>query len=258
MLLCPALIALLSGVTTASPVFVEPASPAAPARPLPLPPLPGRSDELGPQGRRALIGGVVAAHLVGGWALLQIDAVRNAVIDAAPVLMVDMIAPAEPPKPEPPPPAPQPKKLAPAPAPLIAAAPTPTPAPPAFVAPPPEPAPPQPVNVAPAPPAPPAPVAQPLAPVLKQVAPSAVRYVKEPTLNFPLLAKRAREQGTVVLRITVDVNGRLKDAWVHKSSGFERIDQAALKDIHSARFVPQMEDGKPVEWQTLAPLAYDL
>jgi protein TonB len=101
-------------------------------------------------------------------------------------------------------------------------------------------------------------VAQPLAQVIKQVAPSAVRYVKEPTLNFPLLAKRAREQGTVVLRITVDVNGRLKEAWVHKSSGFERIDQAALKDIHSARFVPQMEDGKPVEWQTLAPLAYDL
>lgn len=206
-----------------------------------------------------MTGGVVAVHLVGGWALLQLDVVRDAVKQAAPVLMVDMVAPAEPPKPEPPPPAPQPKKLAPAPAPLIAAAPTPTPAPPTFVAPPPEPAPPQPVNVTPAPPAPPAPApAPPMAPVLKQVPPSAVRYLKEPTLNFPLLSKRAKEQGTVVLRITVDVNGRLKEAWVQKSSGFERLDQAALKDIHSARFAPQMEDGKPVEWQTLAPLAYDL
>jgi len=246
-------------VTSASTVLVESASPA-PAPALSAPPLPpSRGDELGPQGRRWLTGGVVAVHLVGGWALLQLDVVRDAVKQAAPVLMVDMIAPAEPPKPEPPPPAPQPKKLAPAPVPLIAAAPTPTPAPPTFVAPPPEPAPPQPVNVTPAPPAPPAPApAPPMAPVLKQVPPSAVRYLKEPTLNFPLLSKRAKEQGTVVLRITVDVNGRLKEAWVQKSSGFERLDQAALKDIHSARFAPQMEDGKPVEWQTLAPLAYDL
>lgn len=85
-----------------------------------------------------------------------------------------------------------------------------------------------------------------------------MRYVKLPELNFPALSKRAREQGTVVLRITVDVNGRLKDATVHRSSGFERIDQAALQDIRSARFAPYTEDGKPVEWQTLAPLAYEL
>jgi protein TonB len=97
-----------------------------------------------------------------------------------------------------------------------------------------------------------------LAQVLKQVPPSAVRYVKEPVLNYPLLSRRAREQGTVVLRITVDATGRLKEAWVHRSSGFERLDQAALQDIRSARFTPQMEDGKPVEWQTLAPLAYEL
>ena len=106
--------------------------------------------------------------------------------------------------------------------------------------------------------APPAPAPTPMAQVIKQVPPSAVRYLKEPVLNFPLMSKRAREQGTVVLRITVDVNGRLKDAWVQKSSGFERLDQQALQDMRSARFAPQMEDGKPVEWQTLAPLAYDL
>lgn len=237
-------------------------SPASAAvRPVALPP--ARGDELGPQGRRLLVGGVVAAHLAGGWALLQLEVVRETLREAAPVLMVDMIAPAEAPKPEapppPPPPRPRPQPPAPSPAPLIAAAPTPTPAPPAFVAPPPEPLPPPAVSVAPAPPAPPAPAAPPpLTTVLKQVSPSAVRYVKEPVLHYPLLSRRAREQGTVVLRITVDAGGRLKEAWVHRSSGFERLDQAALQDIRSARFTPQMEDGKPVEWQTLAPLAYDL
>ncbi|MFN3304384.1 MAG: energy transducer TonB, partial [Roseateles sp.] len=108
-----------------------------------------------------------------------------------------------------------------------------------------------------APAAPPAP-APTAAPGPRQIAPSAVRYQKLPELHFPALAKRAGEQGTVVLRITVDATGRLKQASVHRSSGFERIDQAALQDIRSARFVPYMEDGKPVEWQTLAPLAYEL
>ena len=94
--------------------------------------------------------------------------------------------------------------------------------------------------------------------MLKQIAPSAVRYLTLPKLNFPLLSKRAHESGVVVLRITVDVAGRLKDATVQKSSGFERLDQQALQDIRSARFMPQMEDGKPIEWGTRAPLAYDL
>jgi protein TonB len=256
----PPFLALLSGVTTANPVLVEPASPPAAARAIALPPLPpGRGDELGPQGRRALISGVVVAHLVGGWALLQVDAVRNAVIDAAPVLMVDMIAPAEPPKPEPPPPAPQPKKLAPAPAPIIAAAPTPTPAPPAFVTPPPEPAPPQPVNVAPVPPAPPAPVAQPPAPPApKLIPPSALRYLKEPPQDYPLLSRRAKEQGVVTLRVTVDASGHLKDATVHKSSGFERLDQAALQSIRKAVFSPYVENGKAIDVQALAAFDYSL
>ena len=226
---------------------------------MPVPP-PPRGDELGPNGRRALIGGVVAAHIVGGWALLQLDVVRDAVKDVVPVMMVDMIAPAERPKPEPPPPVPQPKRMAPAPAPapIIAAAPTPTPAPPTFVAPEPVPAPPQPVNVAPAPPAPPAPQPTPMAQVIKQIPPSAVRYVKEPPYDYPLLSKRAKEQGTVVLRITVDANGHLKEAFIHKSSGFERLDQAALQSIRKALFVPYMENGKAIEVQALAPIDYSL
>lgn len=247
-------------MTTASPVFVESAPPPAPARALTAPPLPpARGDELGPQGRRALIGGVVVAHLVGGWALMQIDAVRQAVIEAAPVLMVDMIAPVEPPKPEPPPPAPQPKKPAPAPAPIIAAAPTPTPAPPTFVTPPPEPAPPQPVNIAPAPPAPPAPVAQPPAPPApKLIPPTALRYIKEPPQDYPLLSRRAKEQGVVVLRLTIDASGHLKDATVHKSSGFERLDQAALQNIRKALFSPYLENGKAIDVQALAALDFTL
>lgn len=248
-------------MTSATPVLVEPA-PAAPARALPLPPPPpARGDELGPLGRRVLVGSVVAAHLVGCWALMQVDAVREAVAQAMPVLMVDLVAPAEPPPPPPPPPPPAPvQRVAPAPAPVIAAAPTPTVAPPAFVAPPPEPAPPPVVAVAPAPPAPPA--AQPAppapAPGPRQVAASAVRFTKQPVTTFPALSRRNGEQGIVVLRLLIDAAGLLKDVRLHKSSGFERLDQAALMDIRTARFAPYVEDGKAVDIQVIVPIDYTL
>ncbi|HEY1092670.1 MAG TPA: energy transducer TonB, partial [Burkholderiaceae bacterium] len=209
------------------------------------------------QGRALLTGGVLLAHLLAGWALLQVDAVRLAVQQVVPTLMVDMIAPPEPEKPVAQPP--KAKALpTPAPPPLIAAAPTPspTPTPPVFVAPIPVPAPPTPLVSAPVPPAPPV-QAAPAPAALKQVPPSAVRYLVMPKLHFPLLSQRAKESGVVVLRIVVDAEGRLKSASVQQSSGFARLDEQAKQDIRSARFVPQTEDGKPVEWETLAPLAYD-
>lgn len=77
----------------------RPATPAPrPAAPAPLLPQPGQADELGPTARRALYGGVLAAHVLGGWALLQVDAVRQAVVEAAPI-MVSLIQAPEPPKP---------------------------------------------------------------------------------------------------------------------------------------------------------------
>lgn len=237
---------------------VRPATPAPrPAAPAPLLPQSGQADELGPVARRALYGGVLAAHVLGGWALLQVDAVRQAVVEAAPI-MVSLIQAPEPPKPTPPPPpAPQPLKPRPAPTPVIAAAPSPAPAPPAFVAPEPSPAP-APVAAVPAPPAPPAPPVPAAPPAPKLIPPSAVRYLVEPKMTVPLLSRRLGEQGLVHLRIVVDAKGLLKDASIRKSSGFARLDQQALQDIRSARFAPYTENGQPIEWETTALLSYEL
>lgn len=93
---------------------------------------------------------------------------------------------------------------------------------------------------------------------IKQVPPSAVRYLVEPRLTVPLLSRRLGESGIVHLRILVDTRGHLKDAALKKSSGFERIDSQALKDIRSARFAPYLENGQPQEWETTALLSYEL
>lgn len=95
-------------------------------------------------------------------------------------------------------------------------------------------------------------------PAPKLIPASAVRYLVEPKMAVPLLSRRMGEQGTVVLLIVVDAQGLLKEASVKQSSGYARLDQAALQEIRSARFAPYVENGQPIEWQTLAPMAYEL
>jgi protein TonB len=193
------------------------------------------ADELSPAARRVLICSVLAAHGLGGWALLQVDVVRQAVLQDVPI-MVSLMAAAEPPKPLPPkprPPAPLPtprrQKPRPAPTPLMAAAPTPVPvpvpvpapAPVRFAVPMPEPAPVAAavasLVAAPAPPARPAPPVAVALATPKRVPTSAVRYLVEPKMTVPLLSRRMGEQGTVYLLIVVDAQGRLKEASLQKS-----------------------------------------
>ncbi|MDT8998288.1 TonB family protein [Paucibacter sp. APW11] len=220
------------------------------------------------QGSRLRSGFGVAAvlvHLLLLWAVLQASPVRSRLAEVAPALVVQMLAPTPPAEPvqvqrkplnEPAAlnSAVQPALLAPPSISVVAevaAAPatvsTPTAAPIAAPLPSPQQSPSSSTTPAAA-----------AAPALKQIPPHALRYLALPRLNYPLLSKRAREAGVVVLRIVVDSQGWLKDAAVHKSSGFERLDQQALQDIRSARFAPQTDEGRPVEWETLAPLAYEL
>ncbi|HEV6965163.1 TonB family protein, partial [Roseateles sp.] len=167
-------------------------------------------------------------------------------------------APAEPPKPLPPTPVAMPDLKVPAPTliepPLIAIAAAPAPAPVVAALPPPPPAA-VPVQTAPTPVVQ---VAPPPAPALKRIPASAVRYLREPRMTVPLMSKRLRESGVVQLRVVVDVNGLPREITLAKSSGFTRLDEQALLDMRSARFVPQTENGQPVEWEVIAPMSYEV
>jgi protein TonB len=92
-------------------------------------------------------------------------------------------------------------------------------------------------------PPPPAPVPAPVEPV--RVLPKLdARRSQEP--EYPLASRRLGEQGSVVLEVLVDVDGRVSEARLVQSSGFERLDQAALAGVkNNYRFVPGTVDGKP-------------
>lgn len=248
----------MSAATAPTPsIAVRPVRPAAP---LPL----ARRGEVGPAERRSLVALVAAAHLLAAWGLLQVDSVRSAVHEVAP-MMVDLLAPPAPPPPVPPPEPPPPAKVLPRlapppPAPLLAAAPAPVPVPESFTtpAPPPEPPPPAPVAATPAPPAPVAPPPPPAPPPRKVVPATAVEYTRLPPVEVPRLSRRAGESGTVWLRVVVDVRGQPAQVSVARSSGYARLDEQALWAMRQARFKPHTEDGRPIELEVTAPVEYTL
>ncbi|MET0657372.1 MAG: energy transducer TonB [Steroidobacteraceae bacterium] len=66
--------------------------------------------------------------------------------------------------------------------------------------------------------------------------------------EYPPTSRRLGEQGTVTLEILVLENGRIGDAKVAKSSGFPRLDEAAVREVKRTwRLVPGTEGGKPVQ-----------
>jgi protein TonB len=224
-----------------------------------LPPidLSERGDQLPSAARHTLVVGVLSAHLVAGWALMQVDAVRDAVKEAAP-LFVDLLAPPAPPPP-PPPPAPVLRKPTPRPPPVIATPPAPTPDPtPSFVVPAPEP--PPPVAAAPEPPpAPPAPPAPPPPPPEPKVIPAtAVRYVAPPAPVYPAQSQRMKEQGRVLLRVEIGADGRARQVLVSRSSGHARLDESAASAVRQARFAPYTENGVALVVWTNVPIDFEL
>ena len=54
------------------------------------------------------------------------------------------------------------------------------------------------------------------------------------------------EEGTVILAVAVGVDGKREKIRIVKSSGFFRLDQAAVAALESATFVPATRGGKPV------------
>jgi protein TonB len=72
--------------------------------------------------------------------------------------------------------------------------------------------------------------------------------------EYPPSSRRAGEAGTVILAVYVLDNGRAGEVKIQKSSGFPKLDEAAVKEVQrNYRFVPGKEDGKPVPmWHTFA------
>ena len=184
------------------------------------------------------VASVLLLHVLALWALQTGLLQRVMVLAEEIVVPVEFVAPAVPPVIKPPPVLPKPPPSIKTPV----VAPNPTPAPPVAPAP-------APMPLAIADPTPsanapvgvthaPAVVAPAAAPVATPTVPSAARqeqhsntarYLREPSPIHPLVSQRRGDYGVVLLSVVVDVDGCPKSVIVKKSSGYERLDQAALR-----------------------------
>ncbi len=89
---------------------------------------------------------------------------------------------------------------------------------------------------APAPPAPPA-------PAKVELPSSDADYLQNPKPSYPPMSKRLGEQGKVLIRALIGVDGIAQKAEIKQSSGFERLDQAALTTVLRWRYTPGKRAG---------------
>jgi protein TonB len=196
---------------------------------------------------------VVGLH-VGGLYALQSGLLRRAVEVVVPAQVLAQFIESAQPRREPPPPQPRPRATPQ----QVQHKPQPTPLPP----------PPMPLAVWSAEPSPsampgvttPQPPAQPIAAPVS-VAPTAslappapprielpssqADYLNNPAPRYPPVSKRLGEQGKVVVRVFIGVDGTASQAQVRTSSGFDRLDQTALQTVLGWKYLPGKVNGEP-------------
>jgi protein TonB len=130
-------------------------------------------------------------------------------------------------------------------------------------------------------PPPPAPPPPPTAPVVTTPSPAAIQLPAAPTVaapvappapaapavrtsaviqagatcakpDYPSASRRLEEEGTVTLKFLIGVDGRVMQAEVEKTSGFQRLDEAARNALSKCQFKPGTVDGKPEQsWASI-------
>lgn len=95
-----------------------------------------------------------------------------------------------------------------------------------------------------------------LSPVLEGVS---LQYEVAPPPPYPRRALRDGAQGTVLLQIRVDTDGRPLSVEISRSSGNRDLDRAALRHVEATwRFRPALVDGRPVQAVGLVPISFTL
>jgi periplasmic protein TonB len=192
---------------------------------------------------------VVLFHVAALWAL-QTGLLRRAVEIIVPAeILSELIEPA-PVAPHKTPPSPPPRQALPEPAPPIDQSPQAN----APVV----------VETAPQPPAAPSAVAAPAdarpapAPVHVDLPSSDAQYLNNPKPRYPPMSNRLGETGTVVVRVLIGADGTAQKAEIQRSSGFARLDKAALDAVLGWRYVPGKRGGVPEAMWYTVPIKWGL
>lgn len=211
--------------------------------------------------------GVVLLHVLGlVWALQHLNITEPVVTPPSVVGVLVAPEPAPvvpkpvppPPKPVQPPPKPEPKPVQkPTPQPLPK--PSPTAKPDAVREPVAEPV----QQAAPSAPVAPAAPVQQAAPAQEAPAPvtpprTDASHLNNPAPQYPALSRRLGEQGRVMLDVYILPDGSVGEIKLNRTSGFPRLDNAALQAVKSWKYVPAKRGDKPIPYWYVQPVSFVL
>lgn len=87
---------------------------------------------------------------------------------------------------------------------------------------------------------------------------SSLRVTRRVDPVYPPASRRMEEQGAVRLRVLVDERGRPQEVRVAESSGFPRLDEAAVAAVRRWVFAPAMQDAVAVPTWTQVSVVFQL
>lgn len=83
-------------------------------------------------------------------------------------------------------------------------------------------------------------------------------YSKNPPLEYPRRARDRGYQGTVVLEVLVDRQGKVKDIRILSSTGHTILDSSAMNSVRNWSFEPGRKGQERVEMWVRVPVRFKL
>lgn len=91
-----------------------------------------------------------------------------------------------------------------------------------------------------------------------QLPSSKADYLNNLSPPYPAISRRLGEQGQVLISALISKDGSATQARIEQSSGFQRLDQAALETVRQWRFVPGRRAGVAQDMWFKIPITFTL
>ncbi len=83
-------------------------------------------------------------------------------------------------------------------------------------------------------------------------------YLNNPPPSYPPVSRQMQENGTVILRVHVDIHGSASAIELRTSSGSKRLDNAAIEAVRHWRFVAAKLGNEAIAAWVLVPIIFQL
>ena len=84
------------------------------------------------------------------------------------------------------------------------------------------------------------------------------KELRQPSVQYPSVSQNDGEEGTVTLRFIVQPDGSVSDIRIARSSGYRRLDAAAVRSLRRAKFQPATCHGKPIAMRIHYSFTFEL